>query len=197
MFSVFADSYFTKLEVSQVSHKRVLQDITSSVMENSSSHPSPASSVSSEDTVEVIAGNKRKRQDDDENEPNKRRSEEPLFKIVHKLVDETETDIDEKINNKENEEKKTDDTETDVKEDEKEVIESKDDKEEDVEVGVTAVVDEVGKVTIEGSIHSIWVIIIATVEVKIKQISSSLSIIFLPSLLRLITSDHLSNILNN
>ena len=36
MFSVFADSYFTRLEVSQVSPKRVLQDITSSVMENSS-----------------------------------------------------------------------------------------------------------------------------------------------------------------
>ena len=134
MFSVFADSYFTKLEVSQVSPKRVLQDITSSVMENSSSHPSPASSYSSVHTVEVIAASKRKRQEDDENEPNKRRSEEPLFKIVHKLVDETETDLDEEeSDNKENEEKKTDDAETDVKEEEKEVIESKYDKEEEDE----------------------------------------------------------------
>lgn len=55
--------------------------------------PSPASSVTSLESTEVIKASKRKRDDQEEDaEPHtKRRSEEPLFKIVHKLVDETQS----------------------------------------------------------------------------------------------------------
>ena len=55
---------------------------------------SPASSVTSLDSTEVIKASKRKREEQEEDRESqcKRRSEEPLFKIVHKLVDETQSD---------------------------------------------------------------------------------------------------------
>jgi len=60
--------------------------------------PSPASSVSSVDSAEVVNYNKRKRIEDGEGNTTKRKSEEPLFPLFKKLVDETAVDevIDEK-----------------------------------------------------------------------------------------------------
>jgi len=60
--------------------------------------PSPVSSVSSLDIAEVVNYNKRKRvEEDEEGNITKRRSEEPLFPLFKKLVDETavEESIDE------------------------------------------------------------------------------------------------------
>ena len=55
--------------------------------------PSPASSSTSLDSTEFIKASKRKREEEGDNQSqSKRRSEEPLFKIVHKLVDETRCD---------------------------------------------------------------------------------------------------------
>merc|ERR1712026_522471 len=49
--------------------------------------PSPNSS---EDSSDITKASKRKRVEEENEGQNKRRSEEPLFKIIHKLVDETE-----------------------------------------------------------------------------------------------------------
>lgn len=83
------DNYFKKMEPKEVSP-------AISTME--SPNPSPASSVSSVDSAEVVNNNKRKRIEDGEGNTNKRKSEEPLFPLFKKLVDETIVDdvIDEK-----------------------------------------------------------------------------------------------------
>jgi len=60
--------------------------------------PSPTSSISSVDSTEAVNNNKRKRIEDNEGNTSKRRSEEPLFKIVNnslgRFVDETVVDDD-------------------------------------------------------------------------------------------------------
>jgi len=97
--------------------------------------PSPATSVTSLDSTEVIKASKRKREEEDEEESRcKRRSEEPLFKIVHKLVDETQSDESEsdKENNGDRGNVEVDDLKTTTTESnlETEAKEGKDDDEE-------------------------------------------------------------------
>jgi len=78
------------------------QKLVTSPTKKMEASPSPASSFSSVDSSEVINANKRKRSEDDEDPQSKRRSEEPLFKIIHKLVDETDEPVIEEGDNKEN-----------------------------------------------------------------------------------------------
>jgi len=66
--------------------------------------PSPTSSISSMDSTEAVNNNKRKRIEDNEGNTSKRRSEEPLFRIVNnslgRFVDETVVDENEKEESK-------------------------------------------------------------------------------------------------
>merc|ERR1712029_1107659 len=78
------------------------QKLVTSPTKKMEASPSPASSFSSVDSSEVINANKRKRSEDDEDPQSKRRSEQPLFKIIHKLVDETDQPVIEEGDNKEN-----------------------------------------------------------------------------------------------
>ena len=84
LFISVSDNYFKKMEPKEVSPLP--------------ESPSPVSSVSSLDIAEVVNYNKRKRvEEDEEGNITKRRSEEPLFPLFKKLVDETavEESIDE------------------------------------------------------------------------------------------------------
>jgi len=94
MVNLVADNYFKKMEPKAADANVVPMASTESP------NLSPASSVSSGDSEEVVNNNKRKRVEDSEGNTSKRRSEEPLFR-VSKLVDETAVDvIDEKDENK-------------------------------------------------------------------------------------------------
>lgn len=84
--------------------------------------PSPALSTDSTDSTELVNNNKRKRIDDGDEITTKRRSEEPLFPLFKKLVDETEVEegIDEEKDEKSSasvsEDDSTDSTETEEEE---------------------------------------------------------------------------------
>ena len=66
---------------------------------------------------------------------------------------------------------------------------------EDVEVGVTTVVNKMGQVTIEGRVHGVHVVLPARVKVEVEQICPALGIVLLTPLLRLLIGDHLANVL--